>query len=274
MFLKRGKSKLTGLITPPLTSLYVTIVLLIQMLYISSAAGETLLQCATESIPFQQYSDIATNENSLIDDSSHCYGINMKMPLRAFLKDVAVLTLRNGDYQTWTKDQKECLLQSMTKNGLLSKESATIISGYEEKIDAYILKRYAPPSYPNDLQTISLMRIADVEAGPYFEWSNETWAWFTQMMYEVGLWSNANDIDVYVMPDDDAITPGAAIEQAKQKLVREGISLEKLEHATVFWHYLTHASDFERTDLKYLITFRMSDNTEYYVWLTPDGELL
>lgn len=194
---------------------------------------------------------------------------------QSYFSDVAKLTLHSGDYEEWTLKEKRSMLRIMKENGFVdAKTEEALLNGSEKDIDAFMLKRYAPPEAPNDLTTISLMRIAWVEMGPYTDWSNETWVWFTDMMFEVGLWTECNDVDVYATPGDEAIPPANAVALAKQRLVQDGVPAEEVEQCQVIWHYMTHASDVERTELKYLITFRNKDQRERYVWVAPDGQVL
>ena len=94
------------------------------------------------------------------------------------------------------------------------------------------------------------------------------------MMFEVGLWTEQNDVDVYVMPGEEAISPQEAVFIAKNKLEEQGVTATALERAHVIWHYMTHASDVNREHLVYTITFRYEDQSEDYVVLTPDGQTL
>lgn len=194
---------------------------------------------------------------------------------QSYFAGVAKLTLQSGDYEEWTLEEKRSMLQIMKESGFIEEETARALSkGSEEEIDAFMLKRYVPPDVSDGLGAISLMRIAWVEMGPYTDWPNETWVWFTDMMFEVGLWTDANDVDVYATPGDEAISPAAAIELAKQQLVREGIPADEVEQCQILWHYMTHASDVEQKELKYLITFRDENQKERYVWVTPDGKVV
>lgn len=194
---------------------------------------------------------------------------------QSYFSDVAKLTLQSGDYEDWTLAEKRAMLQIMRESGFVDEKTAKALSrGTEEEIDAFMLSRYAPPDEPENLEAISLMRIAWVEMGPYTDWPNETWVWFTDMMFDVGLWTQSSDVDVYATPGDEAIPAEEAVEIASQNLLRDGVSAEELEQCEVIWHYMTHASDADRTELKYLITFRNGDQEERYVWVTPDGRVL
>ncbi len=191
---------------------------------------------------------------------------------QAFLSEVARLTAESGGYEAWTLEEKRHMLQSMRQNGFVGEDTLHALDT-EEEIDAFLMKRYAPPDIPGDLSVISLMRMAWVEMGPYTGWPNETWVWFTDMMFEAGLWSSANDVDVYATPGEEAIAPAEAIELARQQLLRDGVPADEVEQAQVNWHYMTHASDVERTELKYLVTFQSQDQETHYVWITPDGKV-
>lgn len=195
--------------------------------------------------------------------------------VQPYLAEIARLTKQSGDYETWTPDEKRALLQSMSVNGFVDAETAqALTAGPESDIDAFLLKRYAPPDDPNELSTISLYRIAWVELGNYTYWPNETWVWFTNMMFDAGLWTDKNDVDVYETPGPDAIPPDTAIELAKRQLLRSGVAEEELEQAPIIWQYMTHASDVERKELKYLITFRYPGGQDKHVWITPDGQVV
>jgi len=195
--------------------------------------------------------------------------------VQPYLAEIARLTKESGDYETWTPDEKRALLQSMSANSLMDAETARAMSaGPEADIDAFLLKRYAPPDAPNGLDAISLYRIAWVELGNYTYWPNETWVWFTNMMFDAGLWTEKNDVDVYEAPGEDAIPPETAIELAKRQLLRGGVAEEELEQAQIIWQYMTHANDVERKELKYLITFRYPGGQDQHVWITPDGQVV
>ncbi|MBR6571603.1 MAG: hypothetical protein IKK75_14235 [Clostridia bacterium] len=194
---------------------------------------------------------------------------------RDFFRDVAHLTLESGDYEDWSLDEKRYMLDIMAKYGLLDEQTAAEAQRQSESaIDALMLDRYGMDSCPDDLGAISLTRIAWVEMGPYTDWSNETWTWYSKMMFEIGLWNETNDVDVYEMPGSEAIPPEEAIELARQHLATQDIDPLQLEKAQVIWHYSTHASDVKREHMTYLITFRFADLNEQYVFLTPSGEIL
>ncbi len=195
--------------------------------------------------------------------------------VQPYLAEIARITKQSGDYETWSPDEKRALLQSMEEKGLVDAETAHALSaGPEAEIDAFVLKRYAPPHDPNALNAISLYRIAWVELGDYTYWPNETWVWFTDMMFDAGLWTDKSDVDVYETPGEDAIPPDTAIELAKRQLLRGGVTEDEVEQAQIIWQYMTHAGDVERKELKYLITFRNPDGQDRHVWITPDGRAL
>lgn len=190
---------------------------------------------------------------------------------REYFEDVARIEFESGEYIDWDMKEKRRMVELLTQYNLITEEEASRMNS-EEEIDAFMLKRYGLESSPHDLSTINLTRIAWVEMGPYTDWNNETWVWYTDMMFEVGLWTTANDIDIYLTPGDEAIPPEEAIKIASQVLLDRGISDRDLEQSTVLWHYMTHASDIDRQNTVYLITFRYVDQSEDYVFLSPDGQ--
>ena len=109
--------------------------------------------------------------------------------------------------------------------------------------------------------------------GPYTDWDNETWVWYTDLMFEISLWTEENDVDVYLTPGAEAIAPQAAIQIATNHLLALGASPSAINNSKIFWHYYTHASGIARNNVVYLITFRYSDQSEDYIFLTPDGQL-
>lgn len=191
---------------------------------------------------------------------------------REYFEDVARIEFESGEYIDWGLKEKRIMVDLLTKYNLITAEETGRMNT-EEEIDTYMLDRYGFESAPHDLSAISLTRIAWVEMGPYTDWDNETWVWYTDMMFEVGLWTADSDVDVYLKPGDEAIPPEKAIHIASQELRNRGISGHELEHAKVFWHYMTHASDLDRKDIVYLVTFRYADQSEDYVFLTPDGQV-
>ena len=194
--------------------------------------------------------------------------------LPEFFSEVAHLTLNSGDYVEWTLDEKRYMIQIMNKYGLLDDaQSDNLWHASEDEIDHYMLKRYGAEKYPDDLGWISIDRIAWVEMGPYTDWSNETWVWYSNLMFEVGLWTEKSDVDVYLTPGKEAIKPEKAIEIAMRQLQTNGYSSDELEKTTVFWHYMTHASDVNHESMVYLITVRFPDKSEEYVFMSPDGTL-
>lgn len=194
--------------------------------------------------------------------------------LPEFFSEVAHLTLTSGDYAEWTLDEKRHMIQIMNKYGLLDDaQTDNLGRASENEIDHYMLKRYGSEKYPDDLGWISIDRIAWMEMGPYTDWSNETWVWYSNLMFEVGLWTEKSDVDVYLTPGKEAIKPEKAIEIAMRQLQTNGYSSDELEKTTVFWHYMTHASDMNHESMVYLITVRFPDKSEEYVFMSPDGTL-
>ena len=191
---------------------------------------------------------------------------------REYFEDVARIEFTSGEYIDWGLAEKRAMVGILTKHGLITQAEATEMDT-EEEIDAYMLKRYASESAPDDPGSISLTRIAWVEMGPYTTWDNDTWVWYSNMMFEIGLWSSQSDVDVYLTPGDEAIPPEEAVSIARRILREQGVSDDLLDHAQVIWHYLTHASDVARENQTYIITFRYADQREDYVCLTPDGQL-
>ncbi len=195
--------------------------------------------------------------------------------LPEFFSELAQLTLNSGDYADWTLDEKHYMLQVMNKNGLLDDVQADHLEhASEDEIDHYMLKRYGAEAYPNDLEWISIDRIAWIEMGPYTDWQNDTWVWYSDLMFTVGLWTVESDVDVYLTPGDEAIKPGEAIEIALNHLQKKGYSPDALKGSTVIWHYMTQAGDVNHEHMVYLITIRFPDNSEEYVSLSPDGTIM
>lgn len=193
---------------------------------------------------------------------------------RDYFREIAQITLTSGDYADWSLEEKRYMVTIMGKYGLIGeKEARQLARRSEEDIDAFMLGRYAFESAPDDLGNISIDRIAWVELGPYIDWSNETWVWYCDMMFEVGLWTEKNDVDVYEMPGEEAITPEEAIEIAAGILTEQGYTSEQVSGAQVLWHYMTHASDVNREDMVYCIEFRFPEGGYRYVFLRPDGTI-
>ncbi|MBQ4075934.1 MAG: hypothetical protein IJD39_12130 [Clostridia bacterium] len=193
---------------------------------------------------------------------------------REYFSEIAQITLTSGDYENWSLEEKRYMMTIMGKYGLLSEAEAKKRARQSEKeIDAFMLDRYAFESAPDNLSNISIDRIAWVEMGPYTDWDNETWVWYSKMMFEVGLWTEHNDVDVYETPGDEAIPPEEAEHLAEEQLLLQGYTPEEVETAWRVWHYMTHASDVNREDMVYCFTFRFADMSEEYVFLLPDGTL-
>lgn len=195
---------------------------------------------------------------------------------RTYFEDVAKMTFENGEhYLAWSLEEKRAIIRLMQEHGLVDDETADALAvGTHEAIDQHMLARYGVEDMPGDMSMISLTRILWVELGPYTHWTNETWVWYTDMMFEIGLLTEHNDVDVYETPGDEAITPEEAMEIAKQSLLSKGtLTEEQLSQATVLWHYMTHASDVNREKLQYWITYYV-DHQSYYTAMWPDGTLL
>ena len=166
------------------------------------------------------------------------------------------------------------MMAIMGKYGLMSEAEAKKLSRQSEKeIDAFMLDRYGFEAGTDGLGAISLTRIAWVEMGPYTDWDNETWVWYSKLMFEVGLWNENSDVDVYETPGEEAIPPEEAVRLAEEHLISQGHDKEAVEGAWRVWHYMTHTSDINREDMTYCITFRFADMSEEYVFLRPDGTL-
>lgn len=193
---------------------------------------------------------------------------------RDYFADIALITLTSGDYESWSLEEKRYMMTIMGKYGLIPEAEAKALSHQSEKdIDAFMLNRYAFDSAPDDPGNISLTRIAWVEMGPYTDWDNETWVWYTKLMFEVGLWNETNDVDVYKTPGEEAIPPQEAVRLAEEYLISKGFNVESVHNAWHVWHYMTHASDTEMRNMTYCITFRFEDASEQYVFISPEGQI-
>lgn len=193
---------------------------------------------------------------------------------RDYFREIARLTLTSGDYENWSLEEKRGMAAVMGKYGLLDAAQARRLARADEAdIDAFMLERYGFESGP-ELSHISIDRIAWVELGPYTDWPNETWVWYCDMMFEIGLWTEQNDVDVYEMPGEEAIAPEEAISIATSHLIEQGFDAEQVRNAQTIWHYMTHASDVNREHMVYCITFRFPEGGERYVNLTPDGKII
>ena len=193
---------------------------------------------------------------------------------REYFADIAQLTLNSGDYENWSLEEKRYMMTIMGKYGLISESEAEKLSRQSEKeIDTFMLDRYGFEAGTDGLGAISLTRIAWVEMGPYTDWDNETWVWYSKLMFEVGLWNENSDVDVYETPGEEAIPPEEAVRLAEEHLISQGHDKEAVEGAWRVWHYMTHVSDINREDMTYCITFRFADMSEEYVFLRPDGTL-
>ena len=191
---------------------------------------------------------------------------------RDYFEGVARIEFESGEYINWGLKEKRVMVDLLTRYNFINAKDASRMNS-EEEIDTFMLARYGYESSPQDLSAINLTRIAWVEMGPYTDWDNETWVWYTDMMFEVGLWSSDDDVDIYLTPGDEAIPPEEAIHIAGKVLRDRGISDPELADAKIIWHYMTHASDIDRQHMVYLITFRYADQSEDYVFLTPDGQV-
>lgn len=191
---------------------------------------------------------------------------------RAYFFEIAQMTLTSGDYENWTLAEKRYMMTIMGKYGLIPETEAKALSRKSEsEIDAFMLDRYAFDSAPEDLGNISIDRIVWVEMGPYTDWDNETWVWYSKMMFEVGLWTEHSDVDVYETPGEEAISPEEAERLAEEQLRLQGYTEDEIREAWRVWHYMTHASDVNREDMVYCFTFRFADGSWRYVNLRPDG---
>ena len=193
---------------------------------------------------------------------------------REYFADIADITLTSGDYENWSLEEKRRMMTIMGKYGLLSKAESKKLSRQSEKeIDAFMLDRYGFEAGNEGIGAISMTRIAWVEMGPYTDWDNETWVWYSKLMFEVGLWTENSDVDVYETPGQEAILPEEAVRLAEEQLLSQGYEKEAVENAWRVWHYMTHASDVKRENMTYCITFRFADESETYVFLTPKGNI-
>lgn len=193
---------------------------------------------------------------------------------RDYFREIARMTLTSGNYEDWSLEEKRYMMTMMGKYGLIGEAEAKCLShGDEMDIDDFMLARYGFEDNP-ELNNISIDRIAWVELGPYTDWPNETWVWYCDMMFEIGLWTVDNDVDVYETPGEEAIPPEEAISIGAEHLVSRGFLSEQVNSAQVIWHYMTHASDIHREHMVYCITFRFPEGEERYVNLRPDGTII
>lgn len=193
---------------------------------------------------------------------------------RDYFSQIAQVTLTSGDYEEWSLEEKQYMASIMGKYGMIGELEAMRLSREDEAdIDAFMLARYGFEGQP-ELSNISIDRIAWVELGPYTDWPNETWVWYCDMMFEIGLWTEKNDVDVYETPGPEAIAPEDAVAIGAAHLIEQGYNPEQVSGAQVIWHYMTHASDVNREHMVYCLTFRFSEGDERYVNLHPDGKII
>ncbi|MBR4067549.1 MAG: hypothetical protein IKK08_02840, partial [Clostridia bacterium] len=149
---------------------------------------------------------------------------------REYFSEIAQITLTSGDYENWSLEEKRYMMTIMGKYGLMSESEARRLSRQSEKeIDVFMLDRYGFEAGTDGLGAISLTRIAWVEMGPYTDWDNETWVWYSKLMFEVGLWNENSDVDVYETPGEEAIPPEEAVRLAEEYLISQGHDKEAVE---------------------------------------------
>lgn len=193
---------------------------------------------------------------------------------RDYFREIAQMTLTSGDYASWSLEEKRWMVSIMGKYGLMdASEAERLVGKPETEIDALMLSRYGFSARP-ELSNISIDRIAWVELGPYTDWSNETWVWYCDMMFEIGLWTENNDVDVFENPGPEAILPEEAIAIASAYLIEQGLAAEQVENAQIIWHYKTYARDVNREHMVYCLTFRFPKGGYRYVNMKPDGEII
>ncbi len=191
-----------------------------------------------------------------------------------YFEEIAGITMTGGDYADWSLEEKRYMVQTMGKYGILTEGAARRLSQRTEaEIDSFMLERYGAESAPGDLGWISINRIAMVEMGPYVYWDNDAWIWYTNLMLETGLWDQNGDFDRFYVPGDEAVAPATAIENARQSLLKSGVSVQRLDSARVIWHYMAGNADTERKYLRYYITFLYPDQSEDRVTVLPSGEV-
>lgn len=214
-------------------------------------------------------------QSSLAENDDFVLSTSGEPVPKAYLESIAELILQSGDYENWSLEEKREMLTLMKQNDLASAMTTSqVLAATEEEIDSAVLSRYGVSSQPNDLGVISLTRIAWVELGPYTEWTNETWVWYSQMMFRLGLWNESNDVDVYEEPGAEAITPDEAVALAKQYLKEQNVlTEEEIGQAHARWYYCTHASDVTRDKLEYQIIIYTDDNQRYFVAMSPSGKI-
>lgn len=209
----------------------------------------------------------------LAETDDYVLSVEGKPLPKAYFEDIAKLAQQSGNYENWSLDAKQKMLLSMKANGLISDSVAAELSAATaEEIDAFMLARYGLEEAPEDMSSIGLTRIAWVELGPYTDWCNDTWVWYSHMMFDMGLWNETDDVDKYEQPGPEAITPEEAIAIAKKHLLSEGtLTAEQLDKARINWLYFTQACDVKQEQLTYLVDVKTEDGHSHYVSLTPQG---
>ena len=191
-----------------------------------------------------------------------------------YLTQIAQIARNSGDYEDWSLEDKRGMIAAMGRYGLIPQaEAERLCAADEREIDAFALGRYAFSSAPDEAGNINVFRIAWVELGPSTEWDNDTWVWYSRLMFEVGLWDESSDVDVCEAPGEEAIPPQEAVRLAGEHLIAQGWPREAVKGASCMWHYMTHASDVNRQDMVYCVHFRFEDGSQWCVFLRSDGSL-
>jgi len=188
-----------------------------------------------------------------------------------YFEDVAQIQTTNGYYDDWGWEEKQKMVDTMLEYGLITETEAAELST-EEAVDAYMIEHYG---INGRTDVIGLWSILETELGPINTWSLEQKAWYTEMQSESGLLTENSDDNIYALPEKDDIQPEEAIAIAQTAIIEAyGLEADALDSHQVDISFETHASDWERENLHYNISF-WGENVKYYTCsVTSDGKIM
>lgn len=195
-----------------------------------------------------------------------------------FYADVAQLHAAKGEYDSWTLAEKESLLASMMKYGILDDASAwqealRIRSDKrrEEALDALYAARYG---IDGRTDVITAFGIVEKEAGLFdSEWSLEKKAEYSQMMLELDLLGY--DENVALLPTQDDITQEEAAAIARSAVLEAyGLEENALEDYEVHLYFQLHRSELGVKRPYYVVEMIGPGRKPYWVYVCGDGRVL
>ncbi len=196
---------------------------------------------------------------------------------QGFFADVARIQLEGGYYDGWTLEEKEQVVRLMKENGILTDArewdaamSERDAQRREAALDSLFAARYGVNGRTD---VIGVDSILIREKGPLETWSMEDKAWYSAMLEDIGLLGR--DAEVYMLPDEDAISVQEAERIAREAVISAyGLNEDALDGCTAQVDCREYIDEVGVLPPYFLVELRRGENPLYWVCVSQQGRVL